>query len=152
MSVIGWPLFNPYNKIRQLVCLSVCVYPSSAQFWSNPHETWHGHSWDWHGVGKVVLCHSGFVLRAKRVMGQKGNHFFSFLCISEHFESIETQFFRKFSWAQNAKHVLANRARCEREAWECECKPQSTRERSDWECESKAQSLRKQSDRVALQG
>ena len=36
------------------VCLCVCMYPSSAHsFWSDRHETWHGHSlgpWEWHGV------------------------------------------------------------------------------------------------------
>ena len=34
-------------------------------------------------------------MRAKRVMGQRGKKkfFFAFLCVSEHFESIETHFF-----------------------------------------------------------
>ena len=50
----------------------------------------------WHGVGKVALRHSHFALRAKRVIGQRGKKkyfFFAFLCVSEHFESIETHFF-----------------------------------------------------------
>ena len=33
------------------------------------------------------------MLRAKRVIGQRGKFFFAFLCVSEHFESIETHFF-----------------------------------------------------------
>ena len=40
---------------------------------------------------------SGFALRAKSVMGQWGKKIsFTFLCISEYFESIETHFFWKF--------------------------------------------------------
>ena len=43
------------------------------------------------GVGKVALRRSLRSLRAKRVKGVK--FFFAFLCVLDHFESIETHFF-----------------------------------------------------------
>ena len=67
-----------------------------------------------------ALRRLGFVLRAKRVIGQKVNFFFfAFLCVSEHFESIETHFFfENFCEheAQNARerskqHASANMLR-----------------------------------------
>ena len=64
-----------------------------------------------------MLRPSGFVLRAKREMSQRGKFFFAFLCISEHFESIETHFFfRKF-------FVSAKRKTCSSEA---------SKVRADW--------------------
>ena len=42
----------------------------------------------------IALRRSGFALRAKRVIGERGKpNFFAFLCVSEYFESIETHFF-----------------------------------------------------------
>ena len=63
------------------------------------YETWHGHSLGpcgWHGVGKVALRRSGFALRAKRVIGQRGKKIF---CISMRFRAFwvdwDTLFFSK---------------------------------------------------------
>ena len=74
------------------VCLFVCLYLSSAYSFGpigmklGPLE--------WHGVCEVELCHSFFVVRAQRVSGQRVKFFLHFdLCVSEHFELIETHFF-----------------------------------------------------------
>ena len=86
------------------LCLSVCLSALLLKLISR--EIWVGFGWnlvkvlelrsDWLYKNFVVLRRTGFAQRAKRVIGQRGNFFFfAFLCVSEHFESIETHFFSK---------------------------------------------------------
>ena len=82
---------------HSLLCLSVC--PAIKAYISVTM------SWIWMKLG-AIDC----IKISKRVIGQRGKHFFfAFLCVSEHFKSIETLlFFRKFSWARSAKRARAS--------------------------------------------
>ena len=58
----------------------------------------------------IALRRSGFALRSKRVMGQRGKK-----CVSEHFESIETHFFFNIFREREAQNA---RERSEQDASE----------------------------------
>ena len=62
--------------------------------------------------GKVALRRSGFALRAKRVWVKRLNFFFCISMRSEHFESIETNFFFSkvfMNFVLRAKRVMGQR-------------------------------------------
>ena len=120
------------------------MYPSSAQFWTNRQENWHGHSlgpWEWHGLGKVELRRSRFALRVKGVFFL---HFYAFQII---FSQLRHTFFRK-RLEHEARNACKHETQSLREQSNQEYEPKalSPRERNDWVCECKAKSLREQSN------
>ena len=96
--------------------------------------------WRWHGIGKVALHLSHYEVH----IASNELTFFvvvAFLCVSEHFESIETLFFLK-SNEREVRTCLSSKMRAQR-----------LRERSDWECDCKAWEQKcKRKTRVDLQG
>ena len=57
-------------------------------------------------VGKIARRRMGFALRAKRVMSHRSKKFVVvLLCVSEHFESIETNFFFENFREREARNV-----------------------------------------------
>ena len=54
---------------------------------------------------------------SKHVIGQRGKHFFAFLCVSEHFESIEIHFFFSKIFVSAKRKTRASEASQMRACW-----------------------------------